>query len=120
MPSIITEDHPASLTIQSPTELQMVLRVEEEHLMIPSLKRLVVKMSVLFSMGAVVVLAGSTAESQQLNLADTPLFLTQHAPPLNLLVLGRDHKLYYEAYNDYTDSYNYGVIDIGYKQQYVI
>ena len=37
------------------------------------------------------------------------------APPLNLLVLGRDHKLYYEAYNDYTDLNNDGVIDIGYK-----
>jgi hypothetical protein len=45
--------------------------------------------------------AGSTAESQQLNLVDAPLFLTQNPPPLNLLVLGRDHKLYYEAYNDY-------------------
>jgi type IV pilus assembly protein PilY1 len=83
--------------------------------MIPSLKRLVIKMSVLFSIGAIVVFSGSTAEAQQLNLADAPLFLTQNPPPLNLLVLGRDHKLYYEAYNDYTDLNNDGVIDIGYK-----
>ena len=83
--------------------------------MIPSLKRLVIKMRVLFSIGAIVVFAGSTAEAQQLNLVDSPLFLTQNPPPLNLLVLGRDHKLYYEAYNDYTDLNNDGVIDIGYK-----
>jgi len=83
--------------------------------MIPSLKRLVIKMSVLFSIGAIVVFSGSTAEAQQLNLADSPLFLTQNPPPLNLLVLGRDHKLYYEAYNDYTDLDNDGVVDIGYK-----
>jgi len=74
--------------------------------MIPGLKHLVTKIIVLFSMGAVVMFAGSTAESQQLNLVDAPLFLTQNPPPLNLLVLGRDHKLYYEAYNDYTDLNN--------------
>ena len=83
--------------------------------MIPSLKRLIIKMRVLFSIGAIVVFAGSTAEAQQLNLVDSPLFLTQNPPPLNLLVLGRDHKLYYEAYNDYTDLNNDGVTDIGYK-----
>jgi len=89
--------------------------VEEEEFMIPSLKRLAIKMIILFSIGAVVVLAAGSAESQQLNLADSPLFITQNAPPLNLMVLGRDHKLYYEAYNDYTDLNNDGVIDIGYK-----
>src|SRR5882724_10414834 len=83
--------------------------------MMTNLKRLVVKISVLLGMGAVVVLASSPAESQQLDLVDSPLFLTQTAPPLNLLVLGRDHKLYYEAYNDYADLDNDGVIDIGYK-----
>src|SRR5215471_17099815 len=89
--------------------------VEEEEFMIPSLKRLAIKMIILFSIGAVVVLAAGSAESQQLNLADSPLFITQNAPPLNLMVLGRDHKLYYEAYNDYTDLNNDGVIDVGYK-----
>jgi len=83
--------------------------------MMTSLKRLVVKMSVLLGMGAVVVLTGSTAEAQQLTLADAPLFLTQTAPPLTLLILGRDHKLYYEAYSDYSDLNNDGVIDIRYK-----
>nr|WP_261794422.1 PilC/PilY family type IV pilus protein [Comamonas testosteroni] len=36
-------------------------------------------------------------------------------PPLNLLVMGRDHKLYYEAYNDASDLDGDGVIDVGYK-----
>jgi hypothetical protein len=101
MPSSTTEDPATSRPYTESTRIKNPLRVEEEYIMIPSLKRLVIKMSVLFSIGAIVVFSGSTAEAQQLNLADAPLFLTQNPPPLNLLVLGRDHKLYYEAYNDY-------------------
>ncbi|MCX7556859.1 PilC/PilY family type IV pilus protein [Xanthomonadaceae bacterium JHOS43] len=39
----------------------------------------------------------------------------QAAPPLNMLVMGRDHKLYYEAYNDASDLNGDGIIDVGYK-----
>lgn len=45
----------------------------------------------------------------------TPLFVSQSVPPLNMLVMGRDHKLYYEAYNDASDLDGDGVIDVGYK-----
>ena len=55
------------------------------------------------------------AFSAPLDLSDTPLFLTTSAPPLNLLVMGRDHKLYYEAYNDASDLNNDGTLDVGYK-----
>lgn len=48
-------------------------------------------------------------------VADGPLFLSQNAPPLNLLVMGRDHKLYYEAYNDASDLDGDGVLDVSYK-----
>lgn len=48
-------------------------------------------------------------------LAQTPLFVSESAPPLNMLVMGRDHKLYYEAYNDASDLDGDGVIDVGYK-----
>lgn len=48
-------------------------------------------------------------------LSQIPLFISQAMPPLNLLVMGRDHKLYYEAYNDASDLDGDGVIDIGYK-----
>jgi type IV pilus assembly protein PilY1 len=34
---------------------------------------------------------------------------------LNLMVMGRDHKLYYEAYNDASDLNNDGTVDVGYK-----
>lgn len=53
--------------------------------------------------------SGDTALSQ------TPLFVSESAPPLNMLVMGRDHKLYYEAYNDASDLDGDGVIDVGYK-----
>lgn len=61
------------------------------------------------------VVLGVPASAATLNLADTPLFLTTGAAPLNLLVLGRDHKLYYEAYNDHSDLDEDGVLDINYK-----
>jgi type IV pilus assembly protein PilY1 len=47
--------------------------------------------------------------------AQTPLFTSESAPPLNMLVMGRDHKLYYEAYNDASDLNADGVLDVGYK-----
>ncbi|THU05243.1 fimbrial assembly protein [Lampropedia puyangensis] len=53
--------------------------------------------------------SGDTALSQ------TPLFVSESFPPLNMLVMGRDHKLYYEAYNDASDLNGDGVIDVGYK-----
>ena len=56
--------------------------------------------------------AQATTESA---LAQTPLFVSQGYPPLNMLVMGRDHKMYYEAYNDASDLDGDGVIDVGYK-----
>ncbi|MCU0587747.1 MAG: hypothetical protein MUF52_06280 [Syntrophobacteraceae bacterium] len=44
-----------------------------------------------------------------------PPFVTSGVPPLVMLVMGRDHKLYYEAYNDTTDLNGDGAIDVGYK-----
>lgn len=44
-----------------------------------------------------------------------PPFVTSGAPPLVMLVMGRDHKLYYEAYNDASDLNDDGVIDYRYK-----
>jgi hypothetical protein len=45
----------------------------------------------------------------------TPPFLTAAAPPLVMLVMGRSHKLYYEAYNDASDLDGDGDLDVGYK-----
>ena len=44
-----------------------------------------------------------------------PPFVTSSAPPLVMLVLGRDHKLYYEAYNDASDLNEDGNLDVGYQ-----
>lgn len=47
--------------------------------------------------------------------AQTPLFVSESVAPLNMLVMGRDHKLYYEAYNDASDLDGDGVLDVGFK-----
>jgi len=64
---------------------------------------------------SVVVLLQIGAGYATAGIADEPLFLSDQAPPLNLLVMGRDHKLYYEAYNDASDLNGDGVLDVGYK-----
>lgn len=44
-----------------------------------------------------------------------PLYVSSNEPPLNLLVLSRDHKLFYEAYNDASDLDGDGTYDVGYR-----
>lgn len=44
-----------------------------------------------------------------------PPFLTAGVAPLVMLVMGRDHKLYYEAYNDASDINEDGTLDIRYS-----
>ena len=61
------------------------------------------------------VLAHTLAHGQTSALSQMPLFVSQSQPPLNMLVMGRDHKLYYEAYNDASDLDGDNVIDVGYK-----
>ncbi|MCF6256882.1 MAG: fimbrial assembly protein [Gammaproteobacteria bacterium] len=61
------------------------------------------------------VLTASTSQAAPLNLSDNPLFAAQSAPPLTLMTMGRDHKLYYEAYNDASDLNGDGVLDTNYK-----
>lgn len=61
------------------------------------------------------VVASPQVHGQTSALSQTPLFVSQSLPPLNMLVMGRDHKLYYEAYNDASDLDGDGVIDVGYK-----
>ena len=49
---------------------------------------------------------------------DVPLFLgARGIPPLVMLVVGRDHKLYYEAYNDASDLNDDGELDVGYNPE---
>ena len=56
----------------------------------------------------------------EISLAQSPLFFPGTLPPINMLVMGRDHTLYYEAYNDASDLNGDGVIDVGYKPDKVL
>src|SRR6187549_278124 len=62
-----------------------------------------------------VVAASGTTQAAPLSISDIPLFLNPAVPPLNMIIMGRDHKLYYEAYNDASDLNNDGVLDTKYK-----
>ena len=70
-------------------------------------------------LGAVVVASlaiwQGVSTPSDINIAQQPLFARAPLPPLNMLVMGRDHKLYYEAYNDASDLDDDGVLDVGYK-----
>lgn len=61
------------------------------------------------------LLAIASSSTLALNLSEEPLFLTQNQPPLVMLTMGRDHRFYYEAYNDASDLDGDGVLDISYK-----
>jgi type IV pilus assembly protein PilY1 len=55
------------------------------------------------------------ASAIALTLSQSPLYLSQSGAPLIMLTMERDHKLYYEAYNDASDITGDGVLDIRYK-----
>lgn len=50
-----------------------------------------------------------------LSIAQAPLFTRSAIPPLNMLVMGKDHKIYFSAYNDTSDLDGDGIIDVGYR-----
>lgn len=50
-----------------------------------------------------------------MSLSQTPLFLTNKVPPLTMLVVNRDHQLYFEAYNDLIDLDGDGIIETRFK-----
>jgi type IV pilus assembly protein PilY1 len=55
-----------------------------------------------------------TAGTASAAVSQVPLFLTNSVPPILMLTMGRDHKLYYEAYNDASDLDSDGALDIRY------
>lgn len=62
--------------------------------------------------GSLLVSQGLTAP---LNISQTPLFISDTVAPMTMLILERDHKLYFEAYNDLTDIDGDGQVDINFK-----
>ncbi|HJU40532.1 MAG TPA: fimbrial protein, partial [Tahibacter sp.] len=73
----------------------------------------------IFATGVALAALTGTLHAQSaatgIDISQQPLFTVSAEPPLNMLVMGRDHKLYYEAYNDASDLDGDRVIDIGYK-----
>lgn len=65
-------------------------------------------------LGASCLLSAGLANANTLNLSDVPLFVSQAVAPLTMLVMARDHKLYYEAYNDATDLTGDGTLNTKY------
>lgn len=55
------------------------------------------------------------ASTIALNLSQSPLYLSESGTPLVMLTMERDHKLYYEAYNDASDINGDSILDIRYK-----
>jgi len=79
-----------------------------------SLKQFVVRLQFAALSAALVAMTG-TAASAPLAITDAPLFLNSVVPPLNMLVVGRDHKLFYEAYSDHSDLTGDGNLDVDYQ-----
>lgn len=50
-------------------------------------------------------------------IPETPLVATQAAVPLSMLTVGRDHTLFYEAYNDASDIDGDGTLDVRFKPE---
>ena len=73
------------------------------------------KLTTLAFMSVWSLLTIQSATTAPLNLRDVPIFLNESVAPLNMLVVGRDHKLYYEAYNDASDLNGDGVLDVGFR-----
>jgi len=66
--------------------------------------------------GAALALSTGTASTAQAAaLPDSPLFLGAEVPPLLMLTLARNHKLYYEAYDDASDINRDDRLDTTYK-----
>jgi type IV pilus assembly protein PilY1 len=57
----------------------------------------------------------SSANVQMGGYCYAPPSIATSVPPLVMVVMGRDHKLYYEAYNDASDLDEDGILDVGYK-----
>ncbi|MBU2547542.1 MAG: hypothetical protein KKB20_03940, partial [Proteobacteria bacterium] len=72
-------------------------------------------MAVLVWVAAQLIPALPASAQTMSSYTHVPPFVTSSAPPLVMLVLGRDHKLYYEAYNDVSDLNGDGVLDVGYR-----
>lgn len=69
----------------------------------------------LLAQSSLLLVAATQVNSADLSLPSAPLFVAnQNLTSLVMLVMGRDHTLYYEAYNDASDLDKDGILDIHY------
>lgn len=77
------------------------------------------KMSTIINRLAQVVMAiasvGAYMGANAVTWPSTPLGATTNATPMTMLVMGKDHKLFYEAYNDASDVDGDGTLDVRFK-----
>ncbi len=76
------------------------------------------KISFISALVVLVVMAMLQEQADAATMNDycvNPPFIAQSAPPLVMFEVGREHKLYYQAYNDASDLDNDGQIDAAYK-----
>ncbi|QEW05256.1 pilus assembly protein [Nitrincola iocasae] len=67
-----------------------------------------------------ITLIVSSHVTADVDISPVPLSVRGEAvPPLNMIVMGRDHTLYYEAYNDASDLNGDGELNIGYEPEKV-
>lgn len=72
--------------------------------------------SIKFS-AVLILFAANISLAADLNIPNTPLFSNQSVAPVTMLVMGRDHKLYYEAYNNASDLNGDGTLDLIYNPE---
>ena len=60
----------------------------------------------------------SEAARDDYQLAQKPLYMGQSVPPLMMMVMSRDERLFTKAYSDYTDLDGDGVIDTTYNDEF--
>ena len=68
-----------------------------------------------FIISTVSLIATALVQAAPLPIIDLPLQAAQVSRPLTMLTVGRDHTLFYEAYNDASDIDGDGTLDIRFK-----
>lgn len=83
------------------------------------MKKFVIIFAILFIISALIPsdknINKSYANVEMGNYCYAPPSIATSVPPIVMLVMGRDHKIYYEAYNDASDLDGDGFLDVGYK-----
>jgi len=78
-------------------------------------KKMRLVIAVMIAVMAVISIGQGPAEAvDMVNYCSIPPFVARQGPPLVTIVMGRDHKLYYEAYNDACDLDGDGDLELGY------